>query len=131
MAAGGRELLAANLRAFDCSHATVIEGDVFDVLRDGSLGGRRVGVYYYDAAHGRQETLAGLRLIEPYLGEESLLIVDDTDWEHVEEAVDDYLAAQPHASELLRLRGKDGGSPAWWEGMRVLSWTAPPSAADT
>jgi cephalosporin hydroxylase len=124
MAAGSRELLAANLSAFDCSHATVIEGDVFEVLRDGSLGDRRVGVYYYDAAHGRQQTLAGLRLIEPYLSEESLLIVDDTDWEHVAEAVDDFLSSQPNAGELLRLRGKDHGTPAWWEGMRVLTWTA-------
>jgi protein O-GlcNAc transferase len=124
MAQGSRELLAANLRAFDCSHATVIESDVFEALGDGSLDGRRVGVYYYDAAHGRQQTLAGLRLIEPYLSDESVLVVDDTDWERVEHAVDDYLGSQPKATELLRVRGKDHGNPAWWEGMRVLSWSA-------
>jgi protein O-GlcNAc transferase len=123
-----RELLVANLRAFDCSHATIIESDVFEALTDGSLAGRHVGVYYYDAAHGREQQLAGLRLIEPYLSEESLLIVDDTDWKEVEQAVDEYLASQPSAMELLRLRGKDGGSPAWWEGMRVLRWNASSAA---
>ena len=119
---GSRELLAANLRAFDCTHADMIEGDVFEVLRSGKLEGRRVGAYYYDAAHGRDEQVAGLRLVEPYLVDGALLIVDDTDWEHVEQAVDDYLASQPDAHELLRIEGKDHGAPHWWEGMRVLSW---------
>jgi predicted O-methyltransferase YrrM len=127
MQEGSRELLAANLRVFGCSHATIIESDVFDALRSGSLNGRRVGVYYYDAAHGHEQQLAGLRLIEPYLSEESILIIDDTDWEEVERAVDDYLGSQPNATELLRLRGKAGGTPAWWEGMRVLSWKSQPA----
>jgi hypothetical protein len=118
-----REALAANLRAFGCTHATVLEGNVFDVLRGGALAGRRVGVYYYDAAHGYEEQLDGLRLVEPYLAEEALLIVDDTDWDRVGRAVDDYLAAQPKATELLSVDGKRRGAPHWWEGMRVLSWT--------
>jgi hypothetical protein len=119
---GSRELLGANLEAFGCEHAKVLEGDVFDVLRSGALGERRVGVYYYDAAHGLEEQIAGLRLIEPYLAEEALLIVDDTDWERVAEAVDAYVASQSRAEELLRVAGKSQGAPRWWEGMRVLRW---------
>ena len=34
--------------------------------------------------------------------------------------VDDYLADQPRATELLGIDGKDRGHPEWWEGMRVL-----------
>jgi len=121
---GSRELLAANLRAFGCTHAKVLEGDVFEALRDGTLDERRVGVYYYDAAHGREQQLAGLRLVEPYLVDGALLIVDDTDWQHVGQAVDEYLASQPSARELLHIAGKDQGAPEWWEGMRVLYWQA-------
>jgi hypothetical protein len=127
MQKGSRAILAANLRVFGCSHATIIESDVFEALRSGSLNGRRVGVYYYDAAHGHEQQLAGLRLIEPYLSDESILIIDDTDWEEVERAVDDYLGSQPNATELLHLRGKAGGTPSWWEGMRVLSWKSQPA----
>ena len=119
---GSRELLDSNLAAFNCRHVTVLEGDVFELLRNGAFGGRRVGVYYYDAAHGREQQLEGLRLIEPHLVDGALLIVDDTDWAHVAEAVDEYLASQPEATELLRVAGKDGGAPEWWEGMRVLHW---------
>jgi hypothetical protein len=50
------------------------------------------------------------------------VIVDDTDWEQVDEAVDEYLATQPAAQELLRVGGKAHGAPGWWEGMRVLTW---------
>jgi hypothetical protein len=116
----GRASLDANLAAYGCTHAQVVEGDLFEVLRSGALAGRRVGVYYYDAAHGYQEHLDGLRLVEPYLADEALLIVDDTDWEQVERAVDDYLAARPKAREVLRVEGKDRGAPHWWEGMRAL-----------
>jgi hypothetical protein len=63
-----------------------------------------------------------MRLIEPYLASPSLVIVDDTDWERVERAVDDYRAAQPRATEIYRVDGKDRGHPEWWEGMRVLRW---------
>jgi hypothetical protein len=119
----GRATLDANLAAFDCE-AEVLEGDVFEVLRSGRLEGRRVGIYYYDAAHGYEEHVQGLRLVEPYLAGKALLIVDDTDWEQVERAVDDYLAAQPKAREVLRVDGKDRGTPHWWEGMRALAWQA-------
>jgi hypothetical protein len=122
MGDGTRDLLAANLAAFGCTHARIVEGDAFEVLRGDALAGRRVGVYYYDAAHGRRQQLDGLRLIEPYLAGQALLIVDDTDWERVAVAVDDYVAEQPAARELLRVDGKDRGAPHWWEGMRVLEW---------
>jgi hypothetical protein len=65
-----------------------------------------------------------MRLIEPHLVDGALVIVDDTDWERVERAVDDYLAQQPQATELLSIDGKDRGHPEWWEGMRILRWSS-------
>lgn len=123
MGEGSRERLEENLRRFGCEGATILEGDAFALLRGGSLEGRRVGVYYYDGAHGYEDQLEGLRLVQPFLAERALLIVDDTDWEQVERAVDDYLAGQAQARELLRLDGKDKGQSWWWEGMRVLAWS--------
>jgi len=125
MRAGSPEQLAANLRAFDCQHARILEGDVFATLESGALDGRKVGAYYYDAGHGHDQQLAGLRLVEPYLADAALLIVDDTDWEQVGQTVDEYLASQPGASDLVRIAGKSQGAPGWWEGMRVLAWRAP------
>jgi predicted O-methyltransferase YrrM len=120
---GSREQLERNLARFDLAgRPTLIEGDAFDTLRSGALEGRSVGVYYYDNGHEYEQQLDGLRLIEPYLADGALVIVDDTDWEGVGRAVDDYLSEQPRATELLRIDGKDRGHPEWWEGMRVLRW---------
>jgi predicted O-methyltransferase YrrM len=118
---GSRAQLEANLAGFGLD-ATLIEGDAFETLRSAALDGIAIGVYYYDNGHEYEQQLDGMRLVEPYLASPSLVIVDDTDWERVERAVDDYLAAQPRATEIYRVDGKDSGHPEWWEGMRVLRW---------
>jgi predicted O-methyltransferase YrrM len=120
---GSREQLDRNLARFSfAGRAEIIEGDAFETLRSGRLAGRKVGVYYYDNGHEYEQQLDGMRLIEPYLLSPALVIVDDTDWERVEQAVEDYLAQQPRATQLLRIDGKERGAPHWWEGMRVLRW---------
>ena len=56
------------------------------------------------------------------------MIVDDTDWDDVERAMDDYLAAQPRARRILTIDGKSRGQPQWWEGVQVLVWDQAASA---
>ena len=119
---GSRTLLEANLRRHGLAGHAILEGDAFELLRRGALGDRRVGVYYYDAAHDYRSQVRGLRLIEPHLAEGALLIVDDTDWPQVARAMRDYLARQPRAELLVKLDGKDRGQPWWWEGVQVLRW---------
>ena len=122
---GSRTILDANLRRHGLTGHTVLEGDAFELLRGGALGRRRVGVYYYDAAHDYAAQIEGLRLIEPYLANDALLIVDDTDWDQVARAMRDYLAGQPRAELLVKLDGKDHGQPWWWEGVQILRWRHP------
>ena len=122
MGDGSRDQLDANLARFRLTGAELLEGDAFETLRSDALAGRTVGVYYYDNGHEYEQQLDGMRLIELRLASPALVIVDDTDWERVERAVDDYLAEQPRATEILALDGKDRGAPQWWEGMRVLRW---------
>jgi len=122
MGEGSRELLEENLRRFG-GHAEIIAGDAFELIRGGALAGRKVGVYYYDAAHDYEAQLEALRIIEPYLASPALVMVDDSDWERVDRAIADYLKAQPRARELVRVDGKDRGHPEWWEGVSVLAWT--------
>jgi predicted O-methyltransferase YrrM len=120
---GSREQLDRNLARFAfAGRADIIEGDAFETLRSGRLAGRKIGVYYYDNGHEYEQQLDGMRLIEAYLLSPALVIVDDTDWERVEQAVEDYLVQQPRATQLLRIDGKERGAPHWWEGMRVLRW---------
>jgi predicted O-methyltransferase YrrM len=111
-----------NLEAFGLSRPELLVGDVFELVPGGVLEDVRAGVWYYDASHTYEAQLEGLRVAEALLVPGALLIVDDTDWEQVERAMDDYLAEQPRARRILTIDGKDRGFPHWWEGMQVLVW---------
>ncbi len=119
---GTRERLETNLLRFGLEPPTILEGDAFTLIPTGVLGERVVSVYYYDAGHDYEQQVEGLRMIEPWLAERALLIVDDTDWERVRRATGDYLASQPAASLLLEVGGREHGLPHWWEGMQVIEW---------
>ena len=82
-----------------------------------------VGVWYYDAAHSFEAQLEGLRIAEPLLVPGALVIVDDTDWDDVDRAMDAYVAAQARARRVLTIEGNVAACPEWWEGMQVLEWT--------
>jgi protein O-GlcNAc transferase len=122
--AASREGLEENLRRFGAEGATILEGDAFELIEGGALADRRVGVYYYDGPHDYDSQVRGLRAIEPWLAYEALLVVDDFDWEQVDRATRDYLAAQPRARMLFEIGGAAKGQPQWWEGVAVLGWRA-------
>lgn len=112
----------ANLARFDLVPPEIVVGDAFELVPTGALGDVSIGVWYYDAAHSYEAQLEGLRIAEPLLVSGALVIVDDTDWDDVARAMDEYIVEQPRASRLLTVDGKSRGSPQWWEGMQVLVW---------
>lgn len=116
------EKVEANLARYGLDVPEIVVGDAFEVVPTGALGETEVGVWYYDAAHAFEAQLAGLRIAEPLLVAGALVIVDDTDWDDVERALDVYLAEQPRARRVLTIEGSTRGAPQWWEGMQVLVW---------
>ena len=122
MEGASRRELEQNVRHFGLELPTIVEADAFEAVPSGALAGKTVGVYYYDNGHTSEKQLDGLRMIEPWLADRALLIVDDTDWEAVEKATRDYLEQQPKARLLVWIPGKDNGYPAWWEGVKVIAW---------
>ena len=118
------EKVTRNLERFGLDAPEILVGDAFELVPAGVLGDTRIGVWYYDAAHSYEAQVEGLRIAEPWLAPGALVIVDDTDWEDVDRAMDDYLASQPRARRILTIDGKSRGAPQWWEGMQVLVWDA-------
>ena len=111
-----------NLARFGLAPPEILVGDAFDLVPGGALEDVPVGVWYYDAAHSYEAQLEGLRIAEPLLVPGALVIVDDTDWDDVARAMDDYVAEQPRARRALTIDGKSRGAPQWWEGMQILVW---------
>ena len=118
------EKVEANLARYGLDVPEILVGDAFELIPAGALGDTQIGVWYYDAAHSYEAQLEGLRIAEPLLTLGALLIVDDTDWEDVDRAMEAYLAEQPRARRILTIEGKTRGAPQWWEGMQVLVWDA-------
>ena len=116
------EKVHANLARYGLAPPELIVGDAFELVPGGALGDLAIGVWYYDAAHSYEAQVEGLRIAEPLLVPGALVVVDDTDWDDVARAMDDYLEQQPRARRILTIDGKSRGAPQWWEGMQVLVW---------
>jgi predicted O-methyltransferase YrrM len=116
------EKVEANLERFGLPRPEILVGDAFELVPAGALGDISIGVWYYDASHSYESQLQGLRIAEPLLAPGALVVVDDTDWDDVARAMDDYVVEQPRARRIVTLDGKDRGAPQWWEGMQVLLW---------
>ena len=116
------ENVEANFARHGLDSPEILVGDAFELVPAGALGDIRIGVWYYDAAHSFEAQVNGLRIAEPHLAPGALVIVDDTDWEDVDRAMDAYLAEQPRARRILDIGGDARGAPQWWEGMQVLVW---------
>jgi predicted O-methyltransferase YrrM len=119
---GSLEQVHANLARHGLTPPEIVVGDAFELVPAGALEGVPIGVWYYDAAHSYEAQLDGLRIAEPWLAPGAFVIVDDTDWDDVARALDDYVAEQPKARRVLTIEGKSRGAPQWWEGMQVLVW---------
>jgi predicted O-methyltransferase YrrM len=118
------EKVEANLARYGLELPEIVVGDAFELVPAGALEDVVIGVWYYDASHSYEAQLEGLRIAEPYLAPGALVIVDDTDWDDVDRAMDDYVASQTRARRILTIDGKSRGAPQWWEGMQVLVWDA-------
>lgn len=99
------------------------EGDCFEMLRmNPPFIQHQIGVYFYDAGHTYENQLNGLRLAEPYLADEALIIIDDTNWDEPAGANRDWIAENPHAFMMFDLPTPGNCHPTWWNGIQVIGY---------
>ncbi len=89
----------------------------------------KLGVYFYDGAHDYQSQFDAIALVEPFLADEALAIVDD--WRfgldsgsYACEATLDATEKSPNEWKLLyELKARfNGDRKLWWNGVGVLSF---------
>lgn len=127
------EQLTRNLEAFGLADQVVFCNQDFEEffadLRQ-LQPSDRIGVYLYDGAHDYRSQLMGLLLAKPFLADRALIIVDDSNWDSVQQANWDFITAHPQCQLLLDLptpATRYIGSMAqcsFWNGLQVLSWDA-------
>lgn len=82
----------------------------------------KIGVYFYDGAHDYRSQLLGLLLARPFLADQALIIVDDSNWSSVQQANWDFMAAHSQCQLLLNISTPQDGHFTFWNGLQVFSW---------
>jgi predicted O-linked N-acetylglucosamine transferase (SPINDLY family) len=119
------EQLGRNLAAFQMEEQVFFCNQDFEAffadLRE-LQSSDRIGVYLYDGAHDYRSQLMGLLLAKPFLADRAVIIVDDSNWDGVQQANWDFIAAHPQCDLLLDLPTPKNGHPTFWNGLQILSW---------
>ncbi|MBK8493516.1 MAG: class I SAM-dependent methyltransferase [Saprospirales bacterium] len=115
------------------SNAGLINQDYEDALEnlDTHLNGKKVGLYFVDGPHDYRSQLMCLLLIQPYLADNCVIVVDDCDYQHVRQANRDFLQTYPEFKLLFEsyspahpynLKGEtlEEARNGWWNGVNIM-----------
>lgn len=103
----------SNIEKSGCKNITLIKSsyqDFFD--KKPELDGKKIAIYLYDAAHGKEDQRRGLEMAMPYLADQAVILVDDTDHTTGPEytATMEFIDAHDEASLLKAWHRTDGFS---------------------
>jgi hypothetical protein len=120
--------LMENIKKFGVKEQVLFnEQDFREFFRDfpGKNPGIKFGVYLYDGAHDYQSQLDGLELAKPFLADNALIFVDDTNWEQPRKANEDFIKANPNCKLLMDIKTNSEQSKTFWNGVQVILWEKP------
>ncbi len=119
--------------ALGATNATLVNADYEDALQAlaGTLGPRKVAVYFIDGPHDYRSQLMCLEMALPHLHAEAVVVIDDSNYAHVRQANSDFLVTHPEFKLLFEAytRCHPGNMAAdehararqgWWNGVNVL-----------
>lgn len=81
-----------------------------------------IGVYFYDGAHDYRSVLLGLLLARPFLARNALIILDDYNWDTVQQASWDFIATHSACQSILEIFTPVARYPTFWNGIQVICW---------
>ena len=114
-------------------NARIINEDFEDALEhlDKFTGNKKVGLFFIDGPHDYRSQLMCLLLIKPWLSEDAVIVIDDSNYLHVRQANNDFLKTNPvfrlifqtytkaHPSNLTG-NEKVEAEAGWWNGLNVI-----------
>ena len=115
------------------NNAHVINMDYEDALENLSehIGDRKIGVYFIDGPHDYRSQLVCLLLAKPFLADNAIIIIDDSNYRHVRQANNDFLVSHPefklifeaytpcHPQNMNEEQIKEARK-GWWDGVNII-----------
>ncbi|HNR31790.1 MAG TPA: class I SAM-dependent methyltransferase [Candidatus Hydrogenedentes bacterium] len=116
------QVLRNNLRMFGVEDRVTFYNADFRGIMDREHVPEPVGLYLYDAMHTAEMQYDGIRLAEPLLADEALVVVDDWNWGEAVEGTNRAIAESRHEWTLLYELRNDGESnlAKWWNGLGIF-----------
>lgn len=91
----GKNLSIVNDRTkkLNLNNVNIVNEDYEDALENlkNHIGDKKVGVYFVDGPHDYRSQLMCLELMKPYLADNAIIIIDDSNYRHVRQANRDFL----------------------------------------
>lgn len=128
-----RQIMEERLSKHTVGNAFLINEDFEDALLSlpNHIGDKLVSVYFIDGPHDYRSQYLSLEFALPYLDEEAVILIDDSNYEHVRRANADWLKANPDFTLLfetytpshprnLKASDLDLAKKGWWDGLNVL-----------
>jgi len=92
-----------------------------------------VGLFFIDGPHDYRSQILCLGLIEPYLSDNAIVVVDDSNYLHVRQANKDYSMMSPKYTMIYQaytschpMNKNNGNAPehrkGWWNGINVFGY---------
>lgn len=114
-------------------NAKVINLDYEDALHSlkEHLGGKKIGVYFIDGPHDYRSQMVCLLFAKPYLADNAIIVIDDSNYRHVRQANADFLQGHPefklffeaytgcHPQNMTDTQIKEARD-GWWDGINII-----------
>src|SRR4030042_5701403 len=127
-------LISEHCRRLGIENANLINCDFEEALKNlkDHISDSKIGLVFIDGPHDYRSQLVSLLLSVPYLGKDAVIVVDDSNYRHVREANDDFLAVfssyrlalerytQAHPMNLSPGE-RENSREGWWNGINVLA----------
>ncbi len=81
---------------------------------------RKIGVFFYDAAHDEQSQFDSLMIADPFIVPGGVVIVDDTNWQGPRDAVNAFLSQKKNYELIIDQATAGNCHPTFWNGLMIL-----------
>lgn len=123
--AWARDRLKINLEHFKYGNHHIIDSDFRNVKLGPDV---KIGVFYIDGHHTREEVYENFKWAHPNLSDEAIIFVDDISMCQVGDGVRDWVRDNPEYTEFFRMHNfypKENGdhwSNSFWNGLSIVSF---------
>jgi hypothetical protein len=111
----------------------LINADYEDALHalEKHLNGRKISVYFVDGPHDYRSQLVCLLFAKPFLSENAVIVVDDSNYNDVRQATADFLVSHPEYKLFYQAytachpinmdkKTEEEARNGWWDGINVI-----------